>query len=162
MTTLNDQQRAKLRQVTKTVSHLGSSFKIHGRLGTMEYLGIIPDLSSSDMAASGVSRTVRRPAGRRSRWLGDTEGPMVTASTANVKFYPSKDGNAVPGTPITLINLDVTDETTGNHPQGTLSIEGPLGGFYAWINVNKPSFRTQIIGPSGRPYQGIIDPQAEQ
>lgn len=159
MTTLNDQQRAKLRQVTKTVSHLGSSFKIHGRLGTFEYLGIIPDLSSSDMAASGVSRTVQRPGGRRSRWLGDTAGPVVAPSTANVRFYPSKDGSAVPGVPITLINLEVTDETTGNHPQGTLSIEGPLGGFYGWLSDNRPSFTTQIVGPSGKPYKGVLAPE---
>lgn len=159
MTTLNDQQRAKLKHVTKTVSNLGQTFKIHGRLGTFEYLGLVPDIASTDLAASGISRTVQRPGGRRSRWLGDSEGVQVTSNSANVRFYPSRDGNAIPGTPIRIENLDVTDEQTGNHPSGTLSIEGPIGGFLAFLAQNRPPFRVQIYGPSGRPYRGVLAPE---
>lgn len=159
MSSLTDLQREKLRHVRKQVTHLGSTFTIHGRLGTFEYLGIIPDNVSTDMGAQGVSKQVQRPAGRRSRWLGDTNGSQVAGNTATVKFYPTKSGNAIPGTPITLINLDAIDEQTGNNHQGTLSIEGPLGGFFGWYNDNKPSFRVQIIGPSGKPYAGIVTPE---
>lgn len=159
MTTLNDQQRAKLRFVKKTVNNLGSAFKIHGRLGTFEYLGIIPDAGSTDLLANGISRTVQRPAGRRSRWLGDSQGYNVAGGTANVRFYGSRDGSVLPGRPITLVNLDVTDEETGNHPTGTLSIEGSIGAFIQWLGQNRPSFRTQIYGPSGRAYEGIISPE---
>lgn len=159
MTTLNDQQRAKLVFVSKKVTNLGDTFTIHGRLGTMEYVGIVPDNPTGDMAASGISRQVRRPGGRRSRWLGDSEGVQVAANTANVAFYPSKGGNAVPGRPIQLINLDATDETTGRNPRGTLSIDGPIGAFYAWLIQNRPPFRCQVIGPSGKPYKGVILPE---
>lgn len=159
MSTLTDLQREKLRFVTKTVSNMGADFKIHGRLGTLEYLGIIPDIGTTDLLANGVSRIVQRPAGRRSRWLGDSEKVSVASSTANVRFYASRDGSVVPGTPITLVNLDATDETTGNNFRGTLSIEGSVGAFIQWLGQNRPPFRTQVFGPSGKAYMGILSPE---
>lgn len=160
MTTLNDAQRAKLAFVTKTVTHLGSSFKIHGRLGTFEYLGLVPDLASNDLAAAGISRTVQRPAGRRARWLGDTQGAAYGGSTANVKFYPTRDGSALPGVPLTIVNLDVTDEASGRNPEGTISIQGPIGAFLGWFATNRPSFTCKIYSKGGKAYEGVLAPEA--
>ena len=159
MTTLTDQQRTKLAFVTKTVDNLGDKFKIHGRLGTFEYLGIIPDVGTNDLLQAGVSKQVQRPGGRRARWLGDTEKAAYDASTANVKFYPTRDGSALPGKPITLVNLDVTDEETGLNPTGTLSIQGSVGGFIAWLGQNRPSFRVKVYSTSGKAYSGEISPE---
>lgn len=160
MTTLNPQQRAKLAFVTKTVTHLGDTFKVHGRLGTFEYLGLVPDVQSTDLAAAGVSRTVQRPGGRRARWLGDTVGSQYNGSTANVKFFPTRDGSALPGVPLEIVNLDVTDTATGNHPTGTISIQGPIGAFIGWFAANPPTFRTKLYSRGGKAYDGVISPDA--
>jgi hypothetical protein len=160
MTTLTAQQRTKLQFVTKTVTNLGDTFKIHGRLGTFEYLGIIPDIQSSDLAAAGISRTVQRPSGRRARWLGDTVGAPYAGSTANQKFFPTRDGNALPGKPITIVNLDETDAETGKPlHQGTVSVQGSVGAFIAWFGQNRPDFTAKLYSTSGKPYDGVIAPE---
>jgi hypothetical protein len=158
MSSLTDAQRKERQFVTKTVTQLGTTFKIHGRKGTMEYLGIVPDVASDDLAAAGISKTIQRPGGRRARWLGDTEGAPYAASTAKLMLYPTAGGNAIPGVPLRIVNLDETDPATGINPEGTVSIEGPRGAFVAWLANNPPSFTCKVYSASGKPYKGVIKP----
>lgn len=157
MSSLTAPQRAKLAHVSKTEIGAGKIFKITGNLAAFEYFGWIPDAEGATMALNGIDRTVTRPAGKRSRWLGDTVGTSYGASNANVSFYPSKRGNATPGEPIRIANIDEVNPITGEFYSATFSISGPIGAFLAWYIDNPPSFDSQVYSKSGKAYIGTVD-----
>jgi hypothetical protein len=142
-------QRAKLRKGKATIEGAGASVDVWGTIGTLEYFGFPVDESGSDLSLMGISRSVSRAAGKRSRWLGDTQGVSVGASTANVAFYPSRRGNALPGTPVQLANL-----TTGE--KWTVQVNGPMGAFIDWLDSNRPGFDMQVYGKTGNRYSAPL------
>lgn len=154
MASLTPEQSAKLVHVAKKVTSVAGDFTIHGQLAAFEYFNWIPDVATATLALNGVDRAVSRPAGKRSRWLGDTVGTNYAGTTAQVSFYPSKIGNAVPGSPIRIVNLDATNPITGNFPTTVFNISGNIGSFIAWYTDNAPAFQTKVYSKSGHPYFG--------
>lgn len=143
------EQRLKLRKGTVTLGIAPSEVKVHGTIGTLEHFGWTPDGGSIDLSQAGETRVVQRAAHSRSRWLGDSGGAGVSASSATVKFYPSRRGNALPGTPVRLRNL-----VTGL--DWTVQIQGEIGDFIAYMLSNRPPFDMQVIGKRGNPYNAPI------
>jgi len=132
-----------------TFTVAGKEVVITGKRGVLAYLGLSIDQGSADAADTGVDRTVTRGSYRRSRWLGDTGGPNVGGSTAQVFSYPTSSGNAQPGRPFRFVAL--TDK--GGHPTkkvtGTLSIQGPWGHFVEHMLGDRPPQSVQFFTPDG-------------
>jgi hypothetical protein len=132
---------------TFTVS--GTEVVITGKRGVLTYLGLTIDQGSQDAADTGEDRTVTRAGYRRSRWLGDTNGPNVSGSEATVFAYPTSSGNAQPGRPFKFVAL--TDKA--GHPTklvtGTLSIQGPWGHFVEHMLGDRPPQSVRFTTPDG-------------
>jgi hypothetical protein len=143
------EQRLKLEKGRVTLGIGAESVKVYGTIGTLEHFGWVPDAGALDLAQTGVTRTVARAAHSRSRWLGDSAGSSVASNTATVKFYPSRRGNALPGTPIKLRNI-----ATGL--DWTVQVDGEIGNFIAYLLSNRPPFDLKVIGKRGNPYDGVI------
>jgi len=123
--------------------------KITAKRGVLTYLGLSIDAESFDAADNGYDISVTRGSHRRSRWLGDSNGPTVSGSTAHVFYYPTSSGNAKPGRPFRFVAL--TDK--GGHPtkkvSGTLSINGPFGHFIEHMIGARPPHSVQFYTPDG-------------
>jgi len=156
--TLTAQEQAKLVKTYATVS-IGTapavqSVKVWGTVGLLQFLGMTP-VQSGTLADNGLDRTVTRRSHNRSRWLGDRTGSSVNGNTATQFVYPSRKGNAVPGTPIKIVNLS-QKVPTGGFRKYTLSVEGDIGTFIAWYTSHAPAFPSKIIGKTGNAYVGTI------
>jgi hypothetical protein len=147
--TLTPTQREKARKGFAKIPWQGKEIKVWGTIGTLEYFGFEPEPGSVDIDLSGISRTVSRPAGKRSRWLGDSNGVAFKASTSNQAFYPSRRGVALPGAPVTLEVVETGDTWT-------LNVDGPIGGFISYLGNNRPGFDVQIRGKTGNRYIGVL------
>ena len=138
---------------SSTFTVAGTEVVITGKRGVLAYLGLTLDQGSQDAADTGVDRTVTRAGYRRSRWLGDTNGPNVSGSEATVFSYPTSSGNAKPGRPFKFVAL--TDK--GGHPKnlvnGTLSIQGPWGHFVEHMLGNRPPQSVRFTPPGSKPME---------
>jgi hypothetical protein len=136
-----------------TFTVAGTEVVITGKRGVLTYLGLTIDQGSQDAADTGEDRTVTRASYRRSRWLGDTNGPIVSGSEATVFAYPTSSGNAQPGRPFKFVAL--TDK--GGHPKklvtGTLSIQGPWGHFVEHMLGNRPPQSVRFTPPGSKPME---------
>lgn len=143
------EERLKLLKGKVTLGIGANEVRVYGTVGTLEHFGWTPESGSLDLAQTGVTRVVTRAAHSRSRWLGDGGGPSIPEVTATTKFYPSKRGNALPGTPVKLKNM-----VTGL--DWTVQVDGEIGDFIAYLLANRPPFDMQVIGKRGNTYSGII------
>lgn len=153
---LTEAQKAKLRKAKATLSTLNGSVTVHGSIGNLEYLGMTPDSGGGELAMMGVSRSVVRRAGKRSRWLGDTAGVSVSGSTANVQFYPSHHGQALPGVPVKVVNMESTYSDTGAPISAQVQVDGPIGVLIEWFTEHRRPFPIQLYGKTGNAYSGLI------
>lgn len=153
---LTEAQKAKLRTAKAVISTASGEATVYGSIGNLEYLGLTPDSGMGALALMGVSRSVVRKAGRRSRWLGDTGGVSVGGSSANVAFYPSHHGNAIAGTPVKIVNLQDTYEDTGKPISAQLQLDGKISVLIEWLIAHPRAFPMQVYGKTGNAYSGII------
>lgn len=146
---LTAEQRLMNAQTVATLNVMGSSVKVYGKRGVLLHFGITPDAETGSLGSAGVLRSATRGAHKRSRWLGDTVGTSVSQNTASAYFYPSRRGNAIPGSPIVLQNL-----TTGK--KWTVQLSGEIGVFVAWLTSRTRDFDIQLYGKTGNPYKEPI------
>ncbi len=142
-------QKAMLRKGSFTGIGAGKTFRLWGTLGTLDYFGFSIDENPTDLEGAGISRSVTRAAGKRSRWLGDSVKQSVAAHTANVAFYPSRRGTALPGSPIVFEDLT-------NKERWTLNLEGDIGSLVAYLTNNRPPVDVQLYGKTGNRYVAPI------
>jgi hypothetical protein len=149
-------EKAKLVKASATITFGEQSCTVHGSLGNLEWLGLTANIASNDMGLRGESRVVTRRGGRRSRWLGDLLKNGFAGSTAEVAFYPSSRGLALPGTPITVVNTRDFYPGTTNRISATVQIDGPIGVFNGYMNAHELAFPIQIYGKTGNKYKGLV------
>jgi hypothetical protein len=148
-TVLTPEQKLANSWGTHTFTLQGDEVVISGKRGILSYLGLAIDAVTLDAEDTGVQRTIQRGSYRKSRWLGDTNGPTVGATTVSSIGYPTSSGNAKPGKPFSFTAL--TDK--GGHPTllvtGTLSIQGPWGRFIQHMLDDRPPHSVRFTTPSG-------------
>jgi len=149
--TLTPEQKLANSYGSHTFTVSGDQVVITAKRGILAYLGLTIDQGAADAADTGVDRTVARGSYRRSRWLGDSNGPTVSSSIATVFAYPTSSGNAKPGRPFRFVAL--TDK--GGHPtklvNGTLSINGPWGHFIEHMLGDRPPQSVRFTPPGSKP-----------
>lgn len=143
-------QRALNAYATSTFTVAGKEIIVGGKKGTLQYLGLTVDAASIDAAAVGVDRQVTRGGYRRARWLGDSGGPNVQASTATVFSYPTTSGNARPGRPFRFVALtDTGGDSKGRKVSGSLELQGPWGHFIERMLGDRPPHSVRFWSPDG-------------
>ena len=143
--TLTNEQRELFSKASATFEMNGKTAKVYGVRGVLEYFGFELDNTSGDLAASGVDKVISRRSHRRSRWLGDIIKSGVTANTATAFLYPSRRGNALPGVPIKLENIQ-----TGR--KWTVQLDGEIGVLIAYLSDGSRPFDIQLYGKTGNRY----------
>jgi hypothetical protein len=155
-TPLTPEQKAANSWGTHTFTLQGDTVVISGKRGVLSYLGLEIDADTLDAEDTGVQRSFERGSYRRSRWLGDTNGPTVGATTVSLIRYPTSSGNAKPGRPFSFTALS----DKGGHPTllvtGTLSIQGPWGRFVQHMLDDRPPHSVRFTTPSGAPMEDPI------
>jgi hypothetical protein len=153
---LTDAQKLKLKKVSATITYGPGTCKVYGSLGNIEWLGLTPDNADNDMGGMGESRVVVRKGGRRSRWLNDVFKNGFAGSTAEIAYYPSTRGLALPGSPVTIVNTRDFYPGTEQRISATVQVDGPIGVFLGYMNANELAFPIQIYGKSGNKYKGEV------
>jgi hypothetical protein len=130
------------------------SCKVWGSIGLLKFLGLDP-VDVADLKTNGKDRSVTRKAHKRSRWLGDRTGSTIPSNSAEVFLYPSRRGNALPGTPVQIVNLDERTKS-GAHRKYTVQLDGKIANFIEWWVSKTHTYNSRIIGKTGNPYTGIV------
>lgn len=150
MSTLSPAQQIlnSFQKTTLTIS--GKEVVIHGKSGTLQYLGLTPDSANPDIENTAQNLTISRASYRRARWLGDGGGPTVSGSTFTKKLYPTRDRRALPGRPFQFRAVsDTGGDADGRKVTGTLSIQGAWGQFVGYLEANRPPQSVWLKSPDG-------------
>lgn len=150
MATLTPAQQVlnSFQKTTLTVSN--REIVIHGKSGTLQYVGLIPDSQNDDASDGAETLSITRSSFRRARWLGDTAGPAVSGSSFSKILYPTRDRRALPGRPFMFRAVsDTNGDAKGRKVTGTLSIVGPWGLFLSYLTNNRPPKSIWLRSPDG-------------
>lgn len=136
-----------------TVEHNNQEAYVYGTVGTLVHFGFIAEVGGVDLGAAGSTVTASRDGHTRSRWLGDTTGFGVSQNNATILKYPSRRGNALPGRPFKIQDLETEDIWT-------LHLSGEWGILVAWMLENRPPMDVQLWGLTGNRMDSPILAQA--
>lgn len=134
-----------------------ASGKLWGMKANIEWLGLTPSAAGGDLALSGVDLVVSVGGYRRARYLGDTTGAAVGSKTVIKRLYPTQRGNALPGDPIKIRNVEAWYDLAKTQPvEHTFSLEGDWGSFIEFMAANRASFDMRLWSPTGARSRDVL------
>lgn len=147
---LNPLERIENAQDRKTITIQGRKIIISGKRATLEYLGLTPDVATSDISTTAVDISYRRKATKRARWYGDSGGSNIPETNVQLIRYAHKAGKATPGRPFMFEAVsDTGGDPDGRKVTGTLEISGAWGWFLVYMEAHRPPKSVYLKSPSG-------------